>query len=86
MADYCGLFYRTNAVTRSDILGDFEEAVRRVDDRLPPGTFVQIGICEGHGAGMIAARTDDGTLWFVHVPLGSRKRRGTPDPIAVPQG
>lgn len=88
MADYCGEYgrgIRSPFDERGRILGDFLEDFEMLEAELGPFMLARLGICEGHGTGVQVTCDPEGRLWFEHVPLGRRKRKGTPEPVEIPR-
>lgn len=88
MADYCGEAWPRDGSPRAEVLGDFLEYFEEtIEPRLEPGYLTPLGICEGHGTGVVVVCEDDGRVWLLHVELeGDPPRTDKPDPIEIPSG
>jgi hypothetical protein len=85
MSDSCGLWAHDGRdTTRAGVLGDLLWDFEKVEAKTPAGSSVQMGICEGHGGGVIFEHRADGTWWLVHAPLEHGEPRELPEPTLIP--
>lgn len=86
MADFCGSSAGGGggAGPRAGVLGDFLDDFEEIEPLLEPFHACKLGICEGHGTGVIAKRDADGIAWFVHVALEDFPPKRMPKPKKIP--